>query len=263
MIETTCKGCVFAHLENEKQTGCDLERLEKLKFHRNEDGKSFTVERFCNTSRPKEWADSLSLEESLDLKKTVMTEVRPRIGVLIYFETLAIDPLRSLENTISKITAQEYLPRYIIVANNKVEYNEAIQKMMASKLPEDTEHHLVQMITQEKNKIEVIDECFRHALNGWMYITTSGESIPKNLMRGMNRIINEDMKKITVVNPYDGFNGMVFQTSLFKLLNGNRPKIWAVEEIDDRPFLEKAKDLDKDCKEKTIMSWEEFNGLLS
>ena len=93
-----------------------------------------------------------------------------------------------------------------------------------------------------------------------MYVTTCGEEIPNTLMQTLNRIINEDMEKITIVKPYDGFNGMIFQAVIFKFLNGNKPKAWTVEEIDDRPFLEKAKDLDQ---ENTIMSWEEFYAKLS
>ena len=265
MIETTCKDCVFAQLKNDKQHGCQLNRLEKLGFRESDappfgDGKYFTVERFCNTARPQEWLDSLSFEESLDLKKTVMKEVYPRVGILINFDTEQDQPLEKLQHSISQLLSQEHTPRYVIVCNQKVEYNEAIQEMLASNLPESTEHHIVQLIRKFENKIEIIDECFRHALNGWMYVTTCGEEIPNTLMQTLNRIINEDMEKITIVKPYDGFNGMIFQAVIFKFLNGNKPKAWTVEEIDDRPFLEKAKDLDQ---ENTIMSWEEFYAKLS
>ena len=260
MIETTCKDCVFARSENGEQESCDLNRLEKLGFHKDEKEKCFVVERFCNTARPQEWVDSLSFEESLDLKKTVMKEVVPRIGFLLYFDSETKDPLKSLEKNISEIMSQKYLPRYIIIANEKVEYNQAIQKILAESLPEEVHHHIVQMLQKPNTKVEIIDECFKHALNGWVYVTTCGEKIPNTLMQTFNRLINEDMEKITVVKPYDGFNGMVFQAALFKFLNGNKPKVWSVEDVDQRPFLEKVKDLDK---EQSIMSWEEFNAKLS
>lgn len=260
MIETTCKGCVFAQRENGKQKGCQLDRLEKLGFRENHDGESFSVERFCNTARPKEWLESLSFEESLDIKKTVMKEVTPRVGFLIYFDSDADDAIKLLEKSVQEAVSQEYEPRYIIVANKKVEYNEAIQKILKELLPEDTEHHIVQMLKKVEKKVEVIDECFRHALNGWLYTTTSGETIPSNLLAAINKIINQEMKRLTVVEPYDEFNGMIFQAALFKFVNGNRPKAWTIEDIDKRPFLDKIKDLDRG---NSIMSWEEFHEKLS
>lgn len=260
MIETTCKGCVFAQVKKNVQTGCQLNRLEKLGSKLNSDAESFSVQRFCNTARPQEWVDLLSFEESLDLKKAVMQEVYPRVGVLINFDVTKDQPLEKLESSISDLMSQEHPPRYIIVANEKVEYNESIQKILASKLPKGTDHHIVQMLKRFEDQKQIIDECFRHALNGWMYVTTCGEEIPKTLMQTLNRMINEDMEKITVVKPYDGFNGMIFQTALFKFLNGNRPKVWTIEEIDYRPFLEKVQDLDK---ESSVMSWEEFYEKLS
>lgn len=260
MIETTCESCVFAQSKNGKQQGCQLDRLEKLGFRQNENENFFTVERFCNTARPQEWIDSLSFEDSLDLKKSVMQEVYARIGVLIHFDVNQNDPLEQLQHSISQLMSQERPPRYVMICNEKVEYNEAIQSMLVSNLPEDTEHHIIQTLRKFENKIDMIDECFRHALNGWIYVTTCGEEIPESLIQTINRMINEDMKKITIVKPYDGFNGMIFQAALFKFLNGNKPKAWTVEEIDDRPFLEKAEELDK---ANSIMSWEEFYAKLS
>jgi len=265
MIETTCKDCVFAGYNGDKQDSCELGRLEKLGFHENEDGKTFSVERFCNTARPQAWADSLSLEETLEgLKNTVMKEVQPRIGVLIYFDTEKDQALKKLKETISQALSQKYEPRYIIVYNEKVEYNEAIQEMLSSMLSEETEHHLVQALRKFEDKSHIIDECFRHALNGWIYVTTSGEQIPKTLFETMDRIINQDMERLSIVEPYDEFNGMIFQTALFKFLNGNRVKAWAMNDLDQRPFLEKAKSLKASTDvEGCIISWEKFNEKLS
>ena len=57
--------------------------------------------------------------------------------------------------------------------------------------------------------------------------------------------------------PYDDINGFLVQTSLFKYLNGNKTKVWDLENKDSRMFLDKAKDLDKngDC----ILEWSQVN----
>ena len=53
-------------------------------------------------------------------------------------------------------------------------------------------------------------------------------------------------------------NGLIFQASLFKFLNGNKQKIQDDGSIDDRPFLEKVSTMDKTDLE-TIMTWDQFN----
>jgi hypothetical protein len=70
------------------------------------------------------------------------------------------------------------------------------------------------------------------------------------------------MKRLSVVKPYDDFNGLLFSTPLFKLLNGNNIKAYEKDngelELDDRPFLEKIEDM-KDDTGETLITWEEFN----
>ena len=59
-------------------------------------------------------------------------------------------------------------------------------------------------------------------------------------------------------------NGMIFQASLFKYLNGNRRKVYEGEDdeknVDDRPFLEKVEDLAQMSAEGSVIEWGEFYG---
>ena len=70
------------------------------------------------------------------------------------------------------------------------------------------------------------------------------------------------MKRLSVVKPYDDFNGLLFITALFKFLNGNHKKAYEMENgelyFDSRPFLEKIEDM-KDETGETLITWEEFN----
>ncbi len=270
MIETSCKGCVFSKNNKEgKQESCQIGRLEKLQGYKNEGEDFFKVKRFCNTFRPSQWLNDLSLDESLNIIETVKKEIIPRVGILIDFDTDLENPMSKLKDCIQSILDQTFSPRYVIIVNRKVEYNEDIQELLSSSFDERVEHHIVQLLTscmdstfprETQGKTLIIDECFRHFMNGWVFVTTIGESIPKNLMSGINKIINEDMEILTVVEPYDGFNGMIFQTALFKFLNGNMSKVWGIEDVDSRPFLEKVKDMED---AESVMSWEEFYGKIS
>ena len=101
------------------------------------------------------------------------------------------------------------------------------------------------------------DEAFRLALNGWIYTTTSGEMVDKNVLKDVHEHLNIKMKKLSVVSPYEGINGLMVQTSLFKYLNGNRTKIWSEDQKDSRLFLDKVKELDK--TEDCILDWSQVN----
>ena len=261
MVETTCMGCVFAKIKDNKQYGCVLNRTEKIETRRETtDGiEHDVVLRFCNTSRPEKWTESLSLEERLEADSVVMEEVRPRVGFLVYLDHSKENPLANLKITLEGIRNQsESSARYVIVANEKVEYNEEIHNMLLSMFDKDqTEVNLLQLLEVPTNKIWLVDEAFRLALNGWLYTTTSGESVDKNLLKDLHQHVNVKMKKLSVVKPYEGINGFLVQTALFKYLNGNKTKNWSAEEKDSRLFLDKIKGLDetKDC----ILDWSQVN----
>jgi len=262
MVETSCAGCVFAKIKDSKQYGCSLNRLEKLDYSETEtrDGVEYKkASRFCNTYRPKQWLDNMSLEEQMQADSAVMQEVRPRVGFLVHLDHDKENPLNYLESTLMGIRNQsESEARYVIVTNTKVEYNEQIHEMLRKFFDEDkTEIHILQILEVPENNFWLVDEAFRLALNGWLYVTTSGEQVDRNLLKDLHEHLNLKLKKLSVVLPYDDINGFLVQTSLFKYLNGNKTKVWDLENKDSRMFLDKAKDLDKngDC----ILEWSQVN----
>lgn len=262
MVETSCAGCVFAKIKNNKQYGCVLNRTEKIEETEPEikdDIEYKKLLRFCNTYRPDKWLNNLSLEDKLNADQAVMEEVKPRTGFLVYLDHDKENPLVWLESTLMSIRDQTgSVARYVIIANSKVEYNEQIYKMLHKFFDEEkTEIHLLQLLEVPQNKFFVVDEAFRLALNGWLYITTSGELVDRNLLKDLHEHINVKLRKLSVVTPYEGINGLLFQTSLFKYLNGNKTKVWDAENTDSRMFLEKIKDLDKDGD--CILEWSQVN----
>lgn len=266
--QTSCGGCVFSISEEEKQIGCQLYRSEKLGIHEEEDG-SYVLERYCNTYRPEEWVSELSFEEYKNRHQVALKEVIPRVGFLVFLDTSkdSADSLVSIEDlkkTLKDIKSQTiHQARYIIVVTDKAEYNQEIQSVLVENFDHDeTLHHLVKVSYIPDRKMLLVDECFKHAKNGWIYTTTSGESIDQELIEKINQRVNIDMKRLSVVKPYDDFNGLLFSTPLFKFLNGNHKKPYEKTdgklEFDGRPFLEKIEDM-KDDTGETLITWEEFN----
>ena len=261
--ETHCKGCVFALETEGQQTGCELYRAEKLGIRDSDEG-AFVLDRYCNTYRPEEWLSELSLDEHKKRYQIALMEVVPRIGFFVLLDTTKDDAIENLRNTISDIKNQTlHKARYVVVITDKTEYNQEIQSLLVESFNhEETLHHLVKVSNIPENKMFLIDECFKHAKNGWIYVTTAGEGVDQELVEKINQRVNVDMKRLSVVKPYDDFNGLLFSTPLFKLLNGNHKKAYETDdgelEFDGRPFLEKIEDM-KDNTGETLITWEEFN----
>ena len=261
--ETHCNGCVFAVKDKNKQIGCQIYRSEKLGV-KDLEADDYVLERYCNTYRPEEWLNSLSLEDYKNRHQIALKEVVSRVGFIVLLDTTKENAIEDLKVTISDIVNQTlYKARYVIVVTDKAEYNEEIQAILVENFDHDeTLHHLVKLSHVPENKMFIVDECFKHAKNGWIYTTTSGERIDQELVEKVNQRVNIEMKRLSIVKPYDDFNGLLLSTPLFKLLNGNYKKAYETDDgeldFDDRPFLEKVEDM-KDNTGETLITWEEFN----
>jgi len=269
-IQTACKGCVFVEKQGGQkgqQTGCTLGRHDKLGIEQTDDNGHFVLERFCNTYRPDQWTQDLSLEEALAPEKTVLEEVFPRIGFFVRLETsedsgegLAI---KSLIKTIESINNIEgATPAYVAVITDKVEYNEEVWGTLAPLYEDtDTKYHIVQMEYTAEDQSLIIDEAFGRAQNGWVYITTAGESVPSDVLTKIHKLVNVEMRQLVLVEPYDNFNGMIFPAFLFKFLNGNRAKLFQDETTAEGAFVTKLREAEERTENPTggILTWEEFN----
>lgn len=264
-MKISCAKCVFAKKEESKQIGCALGRHEKLGVDEISEGGDFILSRFCTTYRPEQWLQDLSLSESVDIEKTVLTEIQPRIGFFLILDHENTDhSLDDLRKTLEDLKAQEIQPRYVIVINDKVEYNELIHSMLYDYFhengPDTTSFHIVQLIEKPKLLASVIDESFGHAKNGWAYVCHAGENIDTDLIKKVHHRVNIELKKLVVVEPYnDKLDGLLFQTALFKFLNGNRVKVFQDENVDSRTFMEKVKDVASKSDKETYITWSEFN----
>lgn len=264
-MKTSCAKCVFAKKEESKQTGCALNRHEKLGIDEVDGDGDFILSRFCTTYRPQEWLKDLSLSESMNIEESVLKEIEPRIGFFIILDhEQSTDSLVDLKKTLDDLVAQEIPPRYVIVINDRVEYNESIHSILYDSFhdngPDTTMFHIVQLIEKPKLLASVIDESFTHAKNGWAYVCHAGENIDRHLIAKIHNRVNIELKKLVVVEAYnDKLDGLLFQTALFKFLNGNRVKVFQDENVDSRTFIEKVKCAAQKSDKETYITWSEFN----
>lgn len=263
-VETYCKNCVFAEYTDNKQTGCELGRHKVFnpeETMREEDGKhAYIFNRFCTAFRPEEWKLVLDDEEKKDLVATVKSEIFPPLGIFVFLKTTVPNPMQNLKNRIQEIKDQTVGSlRYIVVINSKVEYNEEIHSILNDSFDfDETEFHIVQTLLEQRDLL-YIDDAFKHAKNGWIYVTESNWKIRKDLFEAIDNNINVKLNRIVLVEPSSGIQGMIFQAAVHKFLDGsnNILDIKNAEQVQVN-FLEKVRALAKNSDEKTVFTQEEF-----
>jgi hypothetical protein len=260
-INTKCNGCVFSVYENNIQISCKLDRHNKLTYDTHDEQGAFILNRFCSTYRPQNWLEELSVQESENIVSTVLREIIPCVGFFVFLKTDSFDAMSQLESTIKDIKNQSFAARYVVVSTDKVEYNEGIQELLCKYFDFDTtNHHIVQLIQQPSSMPFIIDECFKHAKNGWAYVCESGESIENKLIEKIHKRVNLDLKRLSVIKPYkEPLNGLLFQTALFKFLHGNTVKLFKDDVVDNREFLDKVANAAIKSDPDTFITWEQFN----
>jgi hypothetical protein len=259
-IKTHCKDCVFAKYENSTQTGCTLNRVEKLGVEKTLDG-SFKLNRFCNTHRPEEWIGTLSLEEQFGgAEKVALDEVKCRMGFFVRLDTSQNNAIAELSKTLKSIKEIEGGPAYIVVITDKVEYNEEVWGLFVTHFGEHSriKYHIVQVTDTPEDIMLLVDEAFGHAQNGWVMTSVSGEIIDPNILSKLDKMINVDMRQVIMIEPSGDFSGLLFPAYLFKFLNGNKNKVFQDTMVGTGSFIEKIREAEERGDTKTILSWEEF-----
>lgn len=248
-VQMNCRGCVFANVDGGQQTGCHFKRLEKLGAEKKEDG-FFHFDRVCNLSRPKEWLDSLSSGD--DAHCTARKEVRPKVGVVITFN----DNLEDLEATLD--TAHDQISgsfKYVIVVNRKVEYNAEINDLFRKYFDINTPCYIVQLLVDADHQ-ESLDHSFRFAKNGYIALVKAGYTFSYYFLYNIDVRINDQLKRLLVAKS-DDRNKLLVSTPLWKLLNGNRPKMLEDGSVDSRDFYGKLADMPTTDPD-SIVRWEDL-----
>ena len=261
-LKSSCRQCVFAEHDDTGQTSCKLDRASKLGIEEKDENNFFVLSRFCTTYRPEDWLKTLSVDDSLDINNAVMKEIHPRVGFFVIMDySVESEALEKLKTTIEDIKNQELIDaRYVVVINDRVEYNQDIYRIIEPMFDFDvTEYHLLQTKEKISAPATTIDQAFNHAKNGYVYVTYAGKSIDRSLIAKIHKRINIDMKRLVVIKPESGVDKLLFQTALFKFVNGNKTKLYQDETVDNRPFLEKIQEAAKESDDETFIDWSEFN----
>ena len=181
-IETHCKNCIFAQKKMSLYGNlCQLGRLDKFPKGEVIDG-YHRFDRFCNAYRPQKWLDDL--DTALHPIQVVNQETHIKMGLTINFiENYSLDALKRTLNSVFQYENGLY---YVIIINDRPEYNEEIHQLVSSKGIHNSRIHIVQILNQVPEYY--MDEAFKFARNGYILYLYSGDIMPYNYVEKLSRI---------------------------------------------------------------------------
>lgn len=254
-FETHCKDCIWARKKISLDGNlCDQNRLTIYKPKDIVDG-YYKFPRFCNA-----WRDAGWQEKNKDIEVfTLRNEMKIGMGLIIDF-TNNYD-LGALEKTLDSVYLGDAFifpgttePNYLVVINDKPEYQPELHKMIEFYVDEPKNRHLIQILSAPKEFY--MDEAFRFARHGYSTFVYSGDILPDGYIDRINSLINTELAFFSCSFAEDG--KIIFQNSLFKLLGGNKPLLKDDGSVDKRDFVSKLLDMKSD--QKCIYLWEELFG---
>jgi hypothetical protein len=250
MSKFCCNGCVFALKEDFVQTGCSLNRLEKIlgRDIQSEDYISvgddlvLSYDKFCMTFRPETWLDNINGSP----EKAVLEELTLSIGYIVEFK----EDISTLHKTLDSLDK----PSYVIVINSKPEYSEEIFEALDARYS-DIPFNVV-LLFEELEYNENIDQVFKKCRNGWIVLLRAGDTIPPGFYDAVFDRIYNQVRRLGVSFNKDRTKLLV-QSQIFQFLGGNRPKINEDGTVDNRDFYERLFSHDVSDKD-LIADWQEL-----
>ena len=267
-VVTACCGCVFAETEGKKQTGCEIGRLDKfislgtdIEEAENEKKEEFyVIRRLCNAYRNEEWGEYWK-----DKNKRLKKELAIRTNfVIILNEEHSID---NLEHTCTQIALQEdcEASRVVTINNStKLDNFDIIHKLheiyggysdqtaYLSKEQDGTTFTHAYMVDKGSEFNLCLKVAFQHMVNGYYTVFHAGKDVPRDFVKRINKMVNEEMMQVLMVEPKDGSSdGVVMSVALHKYMQ-------TLYEKETLNIYEVAKDMgEKQGFSNLFITWED------
>lgn len=246
-FKTNCNGCVFAEYIDNEQTGCKLNRLEKIaknfKIEKIEDNKFYTINTLCKTYRTESWSKNKN-----DLIEAVQEEIKLNFTFII--TPKKYDDLRQrLQKTITQIIEQDIKPSSIILILNSANIDyKSTYSTLSDIIGKDSgiDYKLVKVIDGEKD--DCLDVGVQKCKTAYCTVLDMSIDIPKDFTYKINHMVNEEIRPVVVVKVDN--NNFAFQTVMYRILRGNK----------FANFLDKIEKLSEiQENKKSLVAWESIN----
>lgn len=223
-LHTACKDCIFSVYDeaNKTQTGCMLNKLDKLKengvqiIETFDDEKEFYVlnNHACMSYRNKA-IEGKTIEEQIQIVKE---QAKPRIACIILIED---NDEQKIENTIKSLTEQEEQFREVIFSNSS-EIKPSLIIDLINKYQGKFKWSVKQILDDYWVGSKAINHALEKSKSTYASIFNSGFIIDKLFVKQLIDSLAEQMKRFIMLKGIDEKeNGLTVQTYAFLSLRGN------------------------------------------
>ncbi len=245
-VLSDCENCFFLKEENGVQVGCHLNILDNIENKKLVNDKFYSFDKICMFFRSKDEPDwkYKTLEQGIELVNREMEFFRT--GLVINF--IKNHSLSALKETLDSIDN----PSYIIVINDKPEYNKEIFEIIKLKISDLKRLHIVQIINQKEEYY--LDEAFKFCRLGTFCYADCGAILPSNLNK---KIVDFVFRKMNKLAYCDCGDYKLYSAKLFKVAGGNKQKLKEDGTIDSKNYLQRLQEQETN-ESKLIFTKEEF-----
>lgn len=218
-VYTPCRDCIFAMFDEQvtRQIDCKVGRLDKFqsmnKVQEIEDEDTalryYRITTICNMIRNSEWAMDKENPE-----QKAREQIRVKAGLILLDkknDELLIDSIRELSK-------QSLKPSKIVITTYRRESSwENILKELRNI---DIKFEVLNVFDSDDNG-NLINHAVRKLLNTHYYIVQeAGVSLGENFINKLDCLTNDELMKISMVEPTNGITGLAIQTHLHEMLGG-------------------------------------------
>lgn len=238
-MNTSCGNCIFATYDGgNQQTGCKANRLEKFAKagcnipFMEENGKIYCCieDRICNMLCTKEKVERHNMRFPLEEMRQL---IKIQYGVFILAEEE--HTFEQICETINSLFSQSIQPKEINVILN----TDGISRAKLVRFFKEKEDLLQEL---KWNVIHILDKGEDGSRNSvewaldygvsvskyqqtWLVVFQPGFKVPTTYLSRIDKLINDDLERFSIVLPVDDWNCAFIQTTLYKSLDGNIPEV--------------------------------------
>jgi hypothetical protein len=251
-FKTACRSCIFIEQTSGlTQTGCQVGRLEIFQKHNRahmDTDSTYVIDGICNTCRGEEW-----YRKNLGVNhvSTVLKEIEVRVDVVLYSINDVCDNLSwKIGQAVGACVKQEKIHPIkivIVVKNERAQFKDIYDTIQMLCEPYNIPFQLVRVMEEDADVGRCIEMGMDKCTNQYTATFDVEDKIPLNFINRLNKLVNENLRRILLVEPITGYSGMIFVTGLSPMLGKNY----------NFPLFEKIKEVaTEQKKEHLIITWE-------